>query len=389
MIYLDYAATTPPYDEVADTMYEVMKRHYGNPSSLHKLGVDAEQLVSGARETIARTLSVSASEIVFTGCGTESNHLAVYGAARKYRERGNHLITTEIEHASVYETCRRLQNEGYRVTYLPVDSGGRVRLADLENAITSETILVSVMFVNNEVGTIQPIQEIGRLLSGRLTLFHVDGVQAYGKLKVNPRQLGIDMMSGSAHKFRGPKGTGFLYRREGIELEPALLGGGQERGLRSGTENVPAIVGMAKAARMAVEQQPLFYERMRAVRETFKTGLSAIEGIMLNGSSVEAEMAPHIVHFSFPGMKSEVVVHALEQRGFAISTRSACSSGEQTPSRVLTAMGHGADRSTSGLRISCGLDVTEKDAEAFCLALSQAAEQLHRPLKRQAKGRQL
>ncbi|WP_248926636.1 cysteine desulfurase family protein [Paenibacillus hamazuiensis] len=377
MIYFDYAATTPPYEEVADTVAEVMKRHYGNPSSLHRLGVEAEALVARARETIAQTLEVSPQEIVFTGSGTESNTLAILGAVRRFKQRGNHIITTQIEHASVYETYRKLESEGFRVTYLPVDETGQVRLEELENSLTPETILVSVMFVNNEMGRIQPIERIGRLLQRYpKALFHVDGVQAYGKLDVKPKQLGIDLMACSAHKFRGPKGVGFLYCRSGLELEPLLLGGGQEQGLRSGTENVPALVGMAKAARLSHERRPAFYANTRELRRLLVQGIKDIPELVVNGSEEEEDMAPHIVHFSYPGMKSEVVVHALEQHDIYISTRSACSSGEAEPSRVLVAMDCPRERSISGLRISYGLEHTKSDAETFLRALRQVVKQL-------------
>jgi len=378
MLYLDYAATTPPYDEVVDTVAEVMKRHFGNPSSLHRLGAEAETLVDKARQAIAHLLHVDKNEIVFTSGGTESNNLAIRGAVGRYKQRGSHIITTEIEHPSVYETFRQLESEGYRVTYLPVDASGQVKVDELEKKLDDDTVLVSVMYVNNEMGRIQPIAQIGQLLRRfPKALFHVDAVQAFGKLPVQPRELGIDLMSCSAHKFKGPKGIGFLYCRSGLELEPIVHGGGQEKGMRSGTENVPAIVGMAKAARLAMEQQPSFYKQLYEWRRMLINGIRDIPGLVITGSEQEEDMAPHIVHIMLPGMRSEVVVHALEQHDIYISTRSACSSGEQSPSRVLLAMGYDLEHASSGLRISYALEHTPQDAETFCRAFKQVTRELN------------
>ncbi|TVY09630.1 cysteine desulfurase family protein [Paenibacillus cremeus] len=377
MLYLDYAATTPMYDEVIDTMTEVMRSYFGNPSSIHKLGVEAELLVRRARETIAASLGCTPGEVRFTSGGTESNNLAIRGAAYRYRSRGNRLITTAVEHASVYETFRQLEQEGFQVTYLPVDSTGVVELDALKQALTEDTTVVSIMFVNNEMGRIQPIAEIGRLLRSRpKTLFHVDAVQAIGKLPVVPEQLGVDLMTGAAHKLRGPKGIGFLYCRRGVELEPLMLGGGQEDGLRSGTENVPSIVGMAKAVRMAVEQQPKFAEHTAAIRRKLVNCIAQIPELVLNGSTNAEDMAPQIVHFSFPGMKSEVLVHALEQHGIYVSTRSACSSGAEKPSRVLEAMGCRREVATSGIRLSYSLQHSPEDIDRFCRVLQEVVTNL-------------
>lgn len=377
MLYFDCAATTPPYDEVVDTVAEVMRKHYGNPSSLHRLGVDAEALIERSRQAIGQTIGVSAADILFTGSGTESNNLAIFGALRRNGNVGRHIITTAIEHASVYETFQRLETEGFRVTYVPVDETGQIRLDALEASLSEDTALVSVMYVNNEMGRIQPVAQIGQLLrSYPKALFHVDAVQAYGKLAVRPKELGIDLMSCSAHKLRGPKGIGFLYCRSGLELEPLLLGGGQERGVRSGTENVPAIVGMAKAARLAAERREAFLERTGMLRRILIQGIGQIPELQINGSKHEEDMASHIVHFSYPGMKSEVVVHALEQHGVFVSSRSACSSRETVPSRVLTAMGCDREHAISGLRISYGLEHSVQDAEMLLSALKRVVMQL-------------
>jgi cysteine desulfurase len=376
MLYLDYAATTPPYREVVDTVSEVMGKYYGNPSSIHGIGMEAERLIMQSRENIAAILQAKPSEIVFTSCGTESNNMAIKGAALQYRNRGNHLITSEIEHPSVAETFRQLEGMGFRVTVLPVDGTGQVCLDALREALSEDTILVSIMYVNNETGRIQPIEEIGKILSAYPKIcFHVDAVQGVGKLPVHPERMGIDLLSASAHKFRGPKGVGFLYKKEGVQLQPLLAGGGQEHGLRSGTENVPLIVGMAKALRMATEKLDEAIERKKRFRRILAEGVASIPQLVMNGSDKPDDMAPHIFNFSFPGMKSEVVVHALEKHGIYISTRSACASGEEKPSKVLLAMGYDRARAVSGLRISFSEEHTEEDARFVVAKLKQVVEE--------------
>ncbi|MCZ8518740.1 MULTISPECIES: cysteine desulfurase family protein [Paenibacillus] len=388
LIYMDYAATTPMDEEVIGAMAEVMRSHYGNPSSLHRIGVEAEGLVKRSRQTIAEAVGVQPEEIRFTSGGTESNNLAILGAARRYRSRGNHLITTKIEHASVYEAFRLLESEGFRVTYLGVDGTGAVRMEELEEALTEETILVSVMAVNNEMGRIQPIAEIGKLLGKRpRTLFHVDAVQALGRLPLHPKELGIDLFSCAAHKLHGPKGAGFLYCREGVELQPLLAGGGQEEGLRPGTENVPALVGMAKAVRVAVQRQAEFASHTRRLRLKLLECIDSAPALRYNGSRGSGEMAPHILHFSYPGMKSEVLVYALEQQGVCVSARSACSSGTERPSRVLEAMGASYAVSVSGVRLSFSLRESEEDIERVCRALRQVVQELGSMAAEPQKGR--
>ncbi|KIL41720.1 cysteine desulfurase [Gordoniibacillus kamchatkensis] len=385
MLYLDYAATTPPYPEVVEAVREVMVRFYGNPSSIHRIGMEAERLVIQSRETIAGILRVKPAELIFTSCGTESNNLAVKGAALAARNRGNHMITTPIEHASVSESVRQLESLGFRITVVPVDESGAVRLDKLEEALDAETVLVSVMHVNNEMGRIQPIADVARLLKAYpAALLHVDGVQSVGKLPFSPAELGIDLLSASAHKFRGPKGAGFLYCREGVRLEPLLAGGGQEGGSRSGTENVPLIVGMAKALRMATDRLDDAIERKRLFRAVLAEGIASIPELRLTGPTDGEGMAPHIVHLTFPGMKSEVVVHALERHGYFISTKSACSSGEEKPSGTLLAMGFDKPRAVSGLRISYPEDYTEDDARRFVTALRDVVAEL-RPMIRKSK----
>jgi cysteine desulfurase len=377
MMYLDYAATTPPYEEVIDTVAEVMRTYYGNPSSLHHLGVEAERLLQQAKDVMSRILKVKPHELIMTSGGTESNNLAIKGAAYQYRGRGNHLITSQVEHPSVMESFKQLEQEGYRVTYLPVDETGCVNLEALSEALCEETILVSVMHVNNEVGRIQPIAQIGQMLAKwPKVLFHVDSVQGVAKLPLAPRDLGIDLLSASAHKFRGPKGVGFLYRRENLKLVPLIVGGGQEAGMRSGTENLPLIIGMTKALRLATEHLEQAIAHKYRLRRIITDGIASIPELQLSGSMNTEEMAPHIVHFCFPGMKAEVVVHAMEEHGICISTKSACSSDELKPSNVLLAMGYDRDRASSGLRLSFSEDHTEEDMHKCVKALEQVVQVL-------------
>ncbi|TNJ64157.1 cysteine desulfurase [Paenibacillus hemerocallicola] len=379
MLYFDHCATTPPYAEVIDAVGEVMGGHFGNPSSIHRIGSDAEKLLRKARENVAKLLRSSPEEIVFTSGGTESNNLAILGTALKYATRGKHVVTTAIEHASVYECFRYLESIGYEVTFIRPDSTGKVHADVVLDAVRDDTILVSVMHVNNEVGTIQPVQQIGRALrEHRRVLFHVDAVQSIGVIPLYPAEWGIDLLSASAHKIRGPKGAGLLYRRRGVELQPMLIGGGQENGLRSGTENVPCIVGFAKAFRMTADSREEAARRMTGLRSRFLTHAKRIPGLIYNGSDIQREMAPHIVHFSAPGIKSEVFVHALEEHDIYISTKSACSSGEDRPSRVLLALGADHARAVSGLRISFSAEHTPEQIDKLANAMESAMHQLRR-----------
>ncbi|MFD2612770.1 cysteine desulfurase family protein [Paenibacillus gansuensis] len=382
MLYFDHSATTPPYDEVVDTLAEVMRLHYGNPSSLHRMGVETERLMTRAREVAAEALGVKPSELIFTSGGTESNNLALKGAAYQYRDRGRHIITSAIEHASVAEPLRQLEAEGFRVTRLPVDETGAVSAADVEAALTDETILVSIMHVNNETGRIQPVEEIARVLAGRpRVLFHTDAVQSIGKTAVRPAAWRLDLMSVSAHKIRGPKGVGLLYRRAGVQLHPLLAGGGQEFGARSGTPNVPAIVAAAKACRMTMERMPHHAPHLYKLRRMVTEQIREIPGLYVTGSPEEAGMAPHIIHFTFPGMKSEVLVHMLEKHKVYVSSQSACASKTEKPSDTLLAMGFDRERASSGIRISMSGEHTEADVQFLCKALRMSVDKLQ-PLVR-------
>ncbi|MBJ6363130.1 cysteine desulfurase family protein [Paenibacillus sp. GCM10012307] len=378
MLYFDHCSSTPPHPEVVRTLSEVMLKNYANPSSIHLMGLEADKLIQRARQLAADLYGTKADEWVFTSGGTESNNLAVKGAAKAYSHRGKHLITTAIEHPSVYEAFKALEEEGFSVTYLPVEADGRISVDKLAEVLTEQTILVSVMQVNNETGAIQPIAEIGRLLSAfPKTLFHVDGVQAAGKLATDLKGWEVDMYSISAHKLQGPKGSGWLYVREGVSLVPVLSGGGQERGLRSGTPNVAGIVASAKALRMAVQTRDERYNRLMRLRSRLASGLADMPRLVIHGAdAASGTIAPHILSCSLPGLKPEVIVHALELEGIVISTKSACSSRKDQPSRVLLAMGCEHEAAVSSLRISLGDEHTEQDIDRLIDRLRVVVEKL-------------
>lgn len=375
MVYFDHAATTPPDEEVIRTVAEVMARHYGNPSSLHRLGEDSEKLLNRARAVSAGALGVKSQELVFTGGATESNNLAIKGAAWQFIHRGKHLITTRTEHPSVMESMKQLESMGWEVTYLPVNAEGQVLPEQVQEALREDTVLVSVMHVNNETGTIQPVGDIGQMLKrcSPRVLFHVDGVQGFGKLKLSIQGSGIDLYSLSGHKLRGPKGVGLLYIREGLKLTPLMAGGGQEGGFRSGTENVPYIVAFAKALRLAVEGQEERAQKYYKLRDRLLRGLEEVPQLTINSSE---QGAPHIVNFSFPGMKAEALLHMLEEEGFYVSTRSACSSKRSEPSRILLEMGKSKEVASSGIRISLGDEHKQADIDALLAVLRQSVQRL-------------
>lgn len=382
MYYFDHCASTPPHEDVIRTMTEVMAKHYANPGSLHRSGMEASKLLDKARGVIAGLFGTEKQEWIFTSGGTESNNIAITGAARKYKSRGSHLITTTIEHPSVYDTFQALEREGFRVTYLPVDDRGILSVSDLEAALTDETILVSVMHVNNETGSVQPIAEIGALLREQdRVIFHVDGVQSIGKLPIELTGSKIDLFSASAHKVNGPRGSGLLYVRKGIQLAPIYMGGGQEHGLRPGTENLAGIVASAKAFRMSVESQADRYEKMHGLRDRLLRCVEQLPELSLNGSEERVASAPHIVNFSYPGMKPEVVIHMLEKHRILASTKSACSSKYDKPSRVLEAMGLGRERAASSIRISFGDEHGELELEWLCRVLPMVVQKL-KPLEK-------
>lgn len=375
MLYWDYAAAAPPYDEVVQTMEQVMRQHYANPSSLHRAGLEADRLIRRAREVCAAALGVQPQEIMFTSGATESNNLAIKGAALQYQSRGRHIVTTELEHPSVYESCLQLRSLGWEVTLVAPDSSGVVEPSRIAAAVRPDTVLVSVMHVNNEIGTVQPLREIGQLVksANRRTLFHVDGVQGYGRLETRLKEWQADLYSLSAHKIRGPRGTGILYIREGVMLFPLITGGSQEMGSRAGTENVPNIVASAKAVRMSGERRQASVSRMMPLKQRLERYISGIPELMLNS---RADGAPHIVHFSYPGMRGEVLARRLEELGMAVATRSACSSKLAEPSRILLSMGRDRAAALGGIRISLGDSHTEQDVIDLEQALLAAVRSL-------------
>lgn len=330
--YLDNSATTRCLESVRDAVVKTMMEDFGNPSSRHQKGVEAERYLKEARETIAATLKASEKEIFFTSGGTESNNWAILGGALANRRAGKHVITTSIEHAAVIQPMMYLQELGFEVTYLKVDEKGHIDLEELRQALRPDTILVSVMYVNNEMGAVEPIEEIGRIIKGYRPeiLFHVDAIQAYGKYRICPRRLGIDLLSVSGHKIHGPKGVGFLYVKEKTKLRPFILGGGQQKGMRSGTDNVPGIAGLSVAAKEAYTDFEKKRDHLLRLKEHFMEGVSALPDIRINSEPGEAG-APHIVSVSFRGVRSEVLLHALEERGIYVSSGSACSSNKKLP----------------------------------------------------------
>ena len=352
-VYLDNSATTRCFDEVAELMTKIMCEDYGNPSSLHRKGVQAEQYIRYAKETIAKNLKVNEKEIFFTSGGTESDNLALRGCAYANCRAGRHLITTQIEHPAILQTMKQLEEEGFRVTYLPVDEKGCIRPEDLQRAITGETILVSIMHTNNEVGSLQPIEEAGALIKrmNPRILFHVDAVQGYGKFRILPKKMHIDLLSVSGHKIHGPKGIGFLYVDEKVKIKPILFGGGQQNGLRSGTENVPAIASLAKAIEIVYSKLDREVEELYQIKEAFVEGVKQIPDVFVNGHPGR-DGAPHVVSVSFQGVRSEVLLHALEDKGVYVSAGSACSAHKPQPSATLQAMGIDKELLGSTIRFS-------------------------------------
>ncbi|WHZ02021.1 cysteine desulfurase family protein [Neobacillus sp. YX16] len=380
MIYFDNSATTKPYKEVVDSFVKVSSEFFGNPSSLHGLGVQAEKLLTQARTQVANLLGVKPTEIYFTSGGTESNNLAIKGSAILHKNKGKHMILSSIEHPSVRGAMEQLEKLGFEITYLPADHHGRVKVEDVKASIQKNTILVSVMQVNNEVGTIQPITEIGELLNQYPNiLFHVDAVQAVGKVPLNLIENRVDLCSFSAHKFHGLKGTGALFIREGVRLDPLLSGGNQEWKVRSGTENVAGAVAMAKALRMTIGSSETGLERMKRVKSLLREGLSRIDDVTINTPLENS--APHILNFSIRGVKAEVLIHTLEQKGIYLSTTSACSSKKQLPSQTLLAMGIPDDLADSAFRISLSYDNSEDEAQKVIVAIEEGAKQLRRVMK--------
>ena len=382
-VYLDNSATTKCFDEAAQLMHKIMCEDYGNPSSMHHKGVEAEQYLRYAKETLAKILKVNEKEIVFTSGGTESDNIALIGTAMANHRRGRHLITTSIEHPAILQTMAYLENQGFQVTYLPVDHEGRISLNNLERAIRPDTILVSIMHTNNEIGSIQPIAEAGALIKRRnpKTLFHVDAVQGFGKFYIYPTRMNVDMLSASGHKIHGPKGVGFLYIREGTKVNPIIYGGGQQKSMRSGTENVPGIAGLAKAAEMVYANLDRDMDRMYELRDVFIRGVNDIDNVTINGCSGR-EGAAHIVNLSVRGVRSEVLLHALEERGIYVSAGSACAAKKRQTSATLKAIGVERDLLDSTIRFSFSVFTTKEEIQYTIQALSEMIPMLRRYTKR-------
>ncbi len=363
-VYLDNSATTQCLPSVAALMTKIMCEDYGNPSSMHRKGVESEKYIRYAKETIARTLKVQEKEILFTSGGTESDNIALIGTAFANFRAGNHIITTGIEHPAVLQTCAYLEKQGFEITYLPVDSNGIVRLSDLEKAMTDQTILVSMMHTNNEIGSVQPIAEAGALIKriNPNTVFHVDAVQGFGKFRIYPKKMNIDLLAVSAHKIHGPKGVGFLYINEKIKVKPIIFGGGQQKGMRSGTENVPGIAGMALAIEEIYKDFDEKIDYLYAIKERFITGLAKIDGIKVNGLAGR-DGAPHVVSVSIAGIRSEVMLHALEDRGVYVSAGSACASNKPATSAALKAIGVEKQFLDATLRFSFSVLTTEEEID--------------------------
>ncbi|HJB18796.1 MAG TPA: cysteine desulfurase [Candidatus Bariatricus faecipullorum] len=364
-VYLDNSATTRSYDSVRELVGKVMCEDYGNPSSMHRKGMEAEAYIREAKETFARLLKVQEKEIYFTSGGTESDNLALIGGARANRRRGNHLITTAIEHPAILNTMKYLEEEeGFRVTYLPVDEYGRAKLSALQEALDEDTILVSMMYVNNEVGSVQPVAEAAAMVKAknRDILFHVDAVQGFGKYRIYPKKTGIDMLSISGHKIHGPKGTGVIYISEKAKVHPIIFGGEQQKNMRSGTENVPGIAGIALAAKEVYQNLDQKVARMYALKKRFIEGVQKLDDTVIHGLYDETS-APHIVSAGIAGIRSEVLLHALEEKGIYVSSGSACSSNHPAVSGVLKGIGAKKEYLDATLRFSFSEFTTEEEID--------------------------
>ena len=365
--YFDNSATTKVFDCVKDAVVHAMTEDYGNAAARHMKGVEAERLIKEARAEIARSLKVQEKEILFTSGGTESNNTALIGTALANQRAGKHLITTAVEHASIYNTMEFLREQGFEITYLPVDSYGCISLDELRDAVREDTILVSVMYVNNEIGAVEPVEEISRVIREKnpRTLFHVDAIQAYGKYVIRPKKQGIDLLSVSGHKIHGPKGVGFLYIDERVKIRPLLYGGGQQKGMRSGTENVPGCAGLGAAVKEVYTDHGAKIERLYGLRERMIEGLKALPGVTINGHEGR-ENAPQIVSASFEGVRSEVLLHALEEKGIYVSSGSACSVNHPGVSGTLRGIGVKKELLDSKIRFSFGLFNTPEEVD-YCL----------------------
>ena len=377
--YFDNSATTRCYPEVAEIVVKTMTEDFGNPSAMHLKGVEAEKYVREAAQTLAKILKVTEKELSFTSGGTESNNLALFGGADANKRSGNHIITTSVEHAAVGQPAERLEQMGYEVTIVPVDHRGVVQLEALEKALRPDTILVSTMYVNNEVGAVMPVEEIAKLVHEKSpkALYHVDAIQAFGKYRIYPKKAGIDMLSVSSHKIHGPKGVGFLYINEKARIQPQILGGGQQAGMRSGTDNVPGIAGLGVAAKMVYTDFDKKIEHMYQLKERLAEGFLKLPDVRLNGMEIR-EGAPQILSASFLGVRSEVLLHTLEEKGIYVSAGSACSSHKRKAAGTLSAMGMEAAQRESTLRFSFSEENTFEEVDYALEVIGQVLPMLRR-----------
>ena len=378
-VYFDNSATTRCYDSVKDIVVKTMTEDFGNPSAMHLKGVEAEKYVREAAQILAKILKVNEKEIIFTSGGTESNNLALFGGADANKRSGNHIITTSVEHAAVGQPAERLEQMGYEVTIVPVDHRGVVQLEALEKALRPDTILVSTMYVNNEVGAVMPVEEIAKLVHEKSpkALYHVDAIQAFGKYRIYPKKAGIDMLSVSSHKIHGPKGVGFLYINEKARIQPQILGGGQQAGMRSGTDNVPGIAGLGVAAKMVYTDFDKKIEHMYQLKERLAEGFLKLPDVRLNGMEIR-EGAPQILSASFLGVRSEVLLHTLEEKGIYVSAGSACSSHKRKAAGTLSAMGMEAAQRESTLRFSFSEENTFEEVDYVLEVIGQVLPMLRR-----------
>ena len=372
-IYMDHSATTPVAPEVMEAMLPYFSEKFGNASSMHSFGLEAKEALEESREKVAGLLGAKPEEIIFTAGGTESDNLALKGIARKNQKSGKHIITTRVEHPAILECCRKLEKEGFEVTYLPVTNEGLVEIATLESAIRSDTILISVMHANNEVGTIQPLEEIGRLAAEKDIYLHTDAVQSVGKIPTDVNKLGVDLLSLSAHKLYGPKGVGALYIRKGTRLESIIQGGGHERGLRSGTENIAGIVGLARAADLAGETRTMEAERLTRLRDRLaELVLSKVKEAWINGTM--KMRLPGNLNFGFKYVEGESLLLFLDSKGINVSTGSACSSHKLEPSHVLLSIGLKPEECHGSLRITLGRSNTMEEVDYVAMGIVEAVE---------------
>ena len=378
-VYLDNSATTRCSERAKDIMVKVLMEDYGNPSSLHMKGVEAENYIKEAKKKIAKTMKVDEKEILFTSGGTESNNTALIGAALANKRAGSHIITTSIEHASVSATATYLEELGFRVTYLKVDKDGLISLDELREAVCEDTILVSMMMVNNEIGALEPIEEAIRVIREKnpKTLVHVDAIQAYGKYRIFPKKIGIDLLSVSGHKIHAPKGTGFLFIKDKTKVKPLIYGGGQQKGMRSGTENVPGVAALGEASAEIYEDFEEKIEHLYQIKERFVNGVSQIEGVSLNGKTGR-DSAPQIVSVSIDGVRSEVMLHTLEDRKIYVSAGSACSSNKPSVSHTLTGIGLKSSLLDSTIRFSFSVHTTEEEIDYALDVMKEVVPKLRR-----------